>query len=92
MPIKTVRALLDALRQGRFSSVGGYPLFFLTHDGECLDPATVRAEIWQIARAVRDQARWNAQWLVVAHDVNWESMDMVDAHTNEPIECAYPAE
>lgn len=87
MLINTVRDLMQAVRQGRFTSVGCYPLFFLTDDGATLDPRTVREEIWRIARAVRDGAAGG--WRVVAVDVNWEDPDMYDDHTGERIESAY---
>lgn len=87
MYIKTVRDLMQALRQGSYSSVGCYPLFFITADGGTLAPSTVRAELFQIARAVRDSD--NSQWRVVAHDVNWEDASMYDDHTGERIESAY---
>ena len=87
MNIKSVRDLMTAVRYGRFTSVGCYPLFFLTSDGGTLDPRTVREEIWTIARAVRDDV--NDGWRVVAVDVNWENPDMYDDHTGERIESAY---
>lgn len=87
MQIETVRDLMVALRQGRFTSVGGYPLFFITSDGSALDPRTVRAEIWRVARSVRD--RLNDGWRVTAIDVNWENPELFDDHTGKRIESAY---
>lgn len=87
MSINTVRELMQAVRMGRYTSVGSYPLFFLTADGATLDPRTVRSELWQIARSVRDGA--TDGWRVVAVDVNWEDPDMYDDHTGERIESAY---
>jgi len=85
--IKTVKDLMFALRMGNYAWPGGYPLFFLTADRGALHPNTVRSELWQIARAVRDKD--NAQWRVIACDVNWEDSELYDAHTNEKIEAAY---
>ena len=90
--IHSVRELTYAIRQGRFTSVGGYPLFFLTADGGTLDPRTVKAELSQISRATRDYHKdrsGDAQWAVVAYDVNWEDASMYDDHTGERIESAY---
>jgi len=89
MQIKSVRDLMTALRQGKYTSVGSYPLFFYTHDGECLSVSAVRENIYRVARAVRDGSRDG--WQVVAHDVNWESEDLQCADSGEPIECAYPS-
>ena len=87
MAIKTVRDLMEALRQGSYSSVGSYPLFFITADGGALLPSTVRAELGQIASAVRDSG--DRQWRVIGHDVNWEDVELYDDHTNERIPSAY---
>lgn len=86
MYIKTVREFLDCLRQGPYAD-GGYPLFFLTSDGETLCPKCAREEVWQIARAVRDKSRDG--WRVEGHDANWEDPEMRCAHCNERIESAY---
>jgi hypothetical protein len=87
MQIKTVRDLVTAFRQGRFSSVGGYPLFFVTHDGQVLCWRAVRDNFWRIARAVRDSD--NNGWRVVALDVNWEDPALFCDDTGERIESAY---
>lgn len=89
MLIANTRDLREALKEGRFTSVGCYPIFFLTHDGEHLDPQTVRDNLKSVVRAVRSQDKSSTR-LVVACDVNWEDNHMVDAHTGDAIECAYP--
>jgi len=83
----TVHELMEDLRQGEFTSLGGYPLFFLTEDGGTLHPRCVREEIWTVARATRDG--YEKSWCVVAHDVNWEDPSMICDHCNERIESAY---
>lgn len=89
MQISTAHQLMAALREGKYTSLGSYPIFFLTSDGEALSFDAVRENLWQIARAVRDHD--NGGWRVVAYDVNWEDESLYCAHTGDQIECAYPS-
>ncbi len=86
-PDMTVRAFLESLRRGAFTSVGCYPLFWLCSDGGVLSHAACKANVWEIARAIRDGS--NCGWRVVAQDVNWEDPDMYCDDTGERIESAY---
>ena len=88
MLIKTVSDLKDALRQGKFSSIGSYPLFFLTSDGETLSWESVRENFRECIQAIKDGNNWEG-WLIVGHDVNWEDASMFCAHSGERIESAY---
>jgi hypothetical protein len=87
MYINTVKELIQAVRQGRFTSIGCYPLYFVTKDGGTLDPKTVKDNLLLVGRAVRD--RNDPQWEVIGCDVNWENPDMYDDHTGDRIESAY---
>lgn len=87
MKISTVKELMVSLREGKFSSVGGYPKFWVTEDGGVLSIEAIKENLGQVARAVRD--RDNAQWRVVAVDINWEDPDLTCDHTNQRIEAAY---
>lgn len=87
MEIRTVRELANAFRQGKYSSTGCYPLFFLTSDGGALSHDAVRENYMQIARAVRDGL--SDGWRVIAHDVNWEDAELFCDHTGNRIESAY---
>ena len=87
MRIQNVHDLMVALRQGTYTSVGSYPLFYLTADGGVLSPKSVRENLWTIARAVRDG--FEKQWVVVACDVNWEDPALYDDHSGDRIEAAY---
>lgn len=96
----TVREFLQSLRGGRYAD-GGYPKFWLTADGGELSYAACLANCGRIARAIRGDAKragidparfysWDeAQWRVVACDINWENPDMRCADTGERIESAY---
>jgi hypothetical protein len=91
--VNSVKDLMEGVRQGRFTSVGGYPIFFLTADGGTLDPRTVKAELSQISRETRDyhgkRGGADPSWAIVAYDVNWEDASMYDDHTGERIPSAY---
>jgi hypothetical protein len=66
---------------------GGYPLYYLLHDGEvfCADCATTERKLIEdsIANHLSDG------WRVVAVDVNWEDDEMYCANCNAHIESAY---
>jgi hypothetical protein len=88
MKIKTIEDLKEALRQGKYSSVGSYPLFFLASDGEALSWDSVRENIRECFDAIKRQDRTGG-WLIVEQDVNWEDPSMFCAHSGERIESAY---
>lgn len=99
-PPLTVREFLASLREGPYTSLGSYPKFWLTDDGETLSYAACKANCGRIARAIRgdelradrDPARFYSSepgWRVVACDANWEDPHMYCADTGERIESAY---
>lgn len=87
MEIKTVRDFTQALRQGRFASLGSYPLFYLMADGAVMCPPCAYRERFTIGRAIRDG--YEKQWIAVAYDVYWEGPPEDCCECNEPIESAY---
>lgn len=87
MPINSVHDLMTALRMGKYTSVGSYPIFYLMSDGETASYDGVRSEVWRVARAIRDRA--TDGWRVVGCDVNWEDSSLTCCITNQPIESAY---
>jgi len=87
MEIKTVADLDEAIAHGKYTSVGSYPIFFITDDGGVLSYDTVKEEYDQIAESVRDQL--NDGWNVTGVDINWEDTELYDDHTSERIESAY---
>lgn len=90
MQIATVKDLCNAMRQGKYTSVGSYPTFYLTADGGVLSYESVCANLWQIARAVRDgKGAYNDQWRIVACDVNWEDPALFCDDSGKRIESAY---
>ena len=88
MEINTVEELDAAIEHGKYTSVGGYPIFFITSDGAALSYDTVKDERNIIAEAIEDNDT-RGGWRVEAVDVNWEDTDLIDDHTGDPIESAY---
>jgi hypothetical protein len=87
MNINSISDFRRAVRNGPYAWPGGYPLFFITSDGEALSFEAVRERRREILEALRDKD--NSGWRVVAVDVNWEDADLHCAHTNKRIESAY---
>jgi len=87
MLINNSQDLKNAIRQGPYAWPGGYPLYFTVDDGAALSYKTVKQEYKRILYSVRHKD--NDGWRVTGVDVNWEDPDLIDAHTYEPIECAY---
>ena len=64
---------------------GGYPVFYITKDGGALCPDCAReAEAEGLTSDPDD-----AQWCIVAGDVNWEDDALYCDHCNKIIESAY---
>lgn len=83
----TVHEFLQSLKQGRFTSLGSYPLFYLMSDGAVMCPPCAYRERFRIARAIRDKDR--SGWRAVAMDVHWEGPAEDCCECNEPILSAY---
>lgn len=88
MQINTSNDLKNALRNGKYTWPGGYPLYFITCDGEPLSFESVLQEYKQVLRDVRNKE--NAYgWRVIACEVNWEDENLICAHSGKRIESAY---
>lgn len=71
---------------------GGYPVTYLTADGETLCPACANGENGAEpfdATDGRDLLIEERQWAIVAADVYWEGPPLTCAHCGAPIESAY---
>ncbi len=66
---------------------GGYPMFFLTSDGEALSFAAAKSQRRNVLAAIA--GGYSDGWRVVGVGVNWEAADLTCAHTGEAIESAY---
>lgn len=87
MHIANTRELAQAFKQGRYTSRGCYPLYFVTSDGEALSHDAVRDNYRAIVQSIRGDH--NDGWRVIAVDVNWEDPELFCADTGERIESAY---
>ena len=88
MIIQTVSEFRAAMRQGPYAWPGGYPLFFVTEDGEAMSFAAVRAERRLVLEAVAGRDNGGG-WRVIGLEVNWEDELLTCAHTGKAIESAY---
>lgn len=85
--INTVADLKATIRAGKYTSVGGYPCYFVTSDGAALSFEAVEEEFAQVAYAVRHKS--NDGWRVIHCGINYNFRELRCSHTNEPIESAY---
>lgn len=76
-----------ALRAGAFTGLGGYPLYFVTHDGAALSFEAVREQLRNVLDSVIHDYRDG--WRVVAVEVNYEDADLTCEHTGERIASAH---
>jgi hypothetical protein len=65
---------------------GGYPRFAITRDYGCLCKKCVKDELALIEVASEDD---DAQWEVIALEINWEDDSLHCDHCGERIESAY---
>ena len=91
MEIKTTTDLKTVLRNGQFTKMGGYPLFFICADGEPLSFEAVLQEYKQVLRDVKNNDRFSG-WCVIGCDVNWEDESLYCVHSGKKIESAYGEE
>ena len=87
MEIKTVR---KAARD-EFVWPGGYRLWLLMADGECICPKCARREWRQVSRATKAPlSDWpDKNWRVEGVFVNWEGESITCAHCNEEHDSEY---
>jgi hypothetical protein len=85
MKINTIEDLEKCLATLGYTDVGGYPLYFITDDGDTLSFETVALEAERIKDAV--QNGFKNGWRVIVCDVNWENR-LYCAHSGEAIKSA----
>ena len=85
-PLNNANILLCAGKVRRYSSVGCYPIFYVTTDNGCLCPRCVNDNFDQCCDPDDDQ------WYVTTHAANWENTDRTCDHCSLPIESAYGEE
>lgn len=85
--IESIRRLHKSLKEGRYSSLGSYPKFYYTKDGDVLSHEAVKENLTQIRRAMLRQDDKN--WCIVGVEINWEDPNLYCADTGERIPSAY---
>jgi len=85
--IETTHDLRATLRAGRFTSVGGYPLFLYTSDGAALCFNCATKEYRQLSTEIREDT--NCGFRVVGVEINYEDATLTCDHCSKPIESAY---
>ena len=88
MEIRNTSDFRRAMRNGPYAWPGGYPLYFVTADGEALSFKAARAERRNILQALAYNDT-SSGWIVVGVDVNWEDDELACAHSGERIQSAY---
>ena len=79
----------DVFTVAKYSSVGCYPVYYLTADHGVLCGGCVEENLPECADVTEDA---DPQWSVIAHDANWEDQSLYCDHCNERIESAYGEE
>lgn len=87
MDIRTVADFETALASGPYTSVGSYPVYFVTAGNTALSFKNAKKHAGQIKRAIKD--RREDGWRVTGVDVNWEDPAFYDDESGERIESAY---
>ena len=85
--IESAAQFKATLRAGRFTSLGCYPLFFITDDGAALSFESARENAREIIDSIKNGLRDG--WRVVAVDINYEDSALYCDHSGERIESAY---
>lgn len=86
-PLQALHQVKAALRAGPFTSLGAYPLYFVTHDGAALSFDAVQEQFAQVCdQHMNDYA---AGWRITAVSVNYEDADLFCDHTSKRIDPAY---
>jgi len=89
--INSLEDLDKAFEVGPYAWPGGYPTYFITHDGQALSYEAALADRELIEDAIRayQDSGGSDDWLVVALEINWEDPDLFCSHTGERIMSAY---
>jgi hypothetical protein len=79
-----------ALKEGPYTSIGSYPIYFMCWDGETLSYNSVKENYELVCEAIENKDK-HSGWYVIGYGINWENEELIDADTGEKIECAYPS-
>lgn len=87
--IKTVADFKATLRAGAYAWPGGYPLYLLCDDGGTLCFKCARRNAREIMPVITSKDRNDAQWRVVACEINYEDNALYCDGCNAQIDAAY---
>lgn len=85
--IETPSDFGKALKRGAYAWPGGYPVFFVTSDGQALSFKAAKTNGKLVCDAIREKSC--DDWRVIAADINWENPSLYCDHTGNRIESAY---
>lgn len=85
--IKSCADLKSCLRNGAYTDLGGYPLYFVTSDGAALSFDAVRDNLVSVYDSIQNKI--DDGWRVIGCDINYEDTELVCDHTGKPIPFAY---
>jgi hypothetical protein len=85
--VRGLQEIKATLRAGSYAWPGGYPLYFITRDGDALSFDAVREQLRNVAYDLLNDV--STGWRVEGVDTNYEDVDLWCAHTNKRIPSAY---
>jgi hypothetical protein len=83
--IRNSRELRATIRNGGYAWPGGYPLVFLTADGDCISFNAAEKQYWQCANDMRNFPSQR----IVGCFIHWEGSPIECALSGEQIKSAY---
>lgn len=86
-PVKALQQVKAALRQGAYTDLGGYPLYFITRDGAALSFEAVQEQFRNVVWDHLNHA--STGWRIDGSAVNYEDADLFCDHTGKRIPSAY---
>ena len=88
MNISNKYQFLSILAEGPWAWPGGYPLFFITSDGEALSFRSAERGQEAICEAIAEGDKASS-WFVIGVEINYEHPELYCCHSGERIESAY---
>jgi hypothetical protein len=85
----TLQEIKTALRNGPYAWPGGYPLFFISTEGDALSFEAVRKNWREVCRSHLNMQGGESNWHLISCEANWEDPNLICAETNERIPSAY---
>lgn len=84
-----VKDLKNCLRNGPYAWPGGYPVYFVTVEGETLSHKAVKAHVCDVLRSTLGYRGGSSEWNLIGMEINWEDAALYCADNGERIESAY---